>query len=82
MAIGASTPLTVNYYSVRMKDGATVLICSDGLHGVVDAANIERILRGSEDGSTLDESCQRLVEAAKAAGGPDNVTCLLVRKRA
>ena len=81
MAIGASTPLTVNYYSVRMQDGATVLICSDGLHGVVEAPKIEQILRGSADGSALDESCRRLVEAAKAEGGPDNVTCLLVRKR-
>jgi serine/threonine protein phosphatase PrpC len=80
MAIGASTPLTVNYYSVRMKDESMVLICTDGLHGVVDAASIERILRGSMDGATLEESCRRLVEAAKAAGGPDNVTCLLVRK--
>ncbi len=81
MAIGASTPLTVNYYSVRLHDGSMVLICSDGLHGVVDAGKMEHILRGSTDGATLEDSCRRLVEAAKQAGGPDNVTCLLVRKR-
>ncbi len=81
MAIGASAPLTVNYYSVRMNDGSMVLICSDGLHGVVEAGQIEQILRGSTDGASLEDSCRRLIEAAKAAGGPDNITCLLVRKQ-
>jgi PPM family protein phosphatase len=80
MAIGASSPLTVNYYSVRLRTGALVLICSDGLHGVIDGAQMETILRGSRDGRQLEESCRELIEAAKTAGGPDNVTCVLVRK--
>ncbi len=46
MAIGASAPLTVNYYSVPLRPGALVLMCSDGLHGVVEAPQLERILRG------------------------------------
>ena len=50
MAIGASAPLTVNYYCVPLKLGALVLIWSDGLHGVLDAAQIERILRGGPCG--------------------------------
>jgi len=80
MAIGASSPLTVNYYAVRLRLGAVVLICSDGLHGVLDASEIEQILRGNRDGTQLEESCRQLIEAAKRAGGPDNVTCVLVRK--
>lgn len=80
MAIGASSPLTVNYYSVGLRTGALVLICSDGLHGVLDATQLEKIIRGSRDGKPLQESCRQLVEAAKDAGGPDNVTCVLVRK--
>jgi serine/threonine protein phosphatase PrpC len=82
MAIGASAPLTVNYYSVPLKPGALVLICSDGLHGVVGTAEMERILRGGRNGVSLEEACRRLVEAAKEAGGPDNVTAVLVRKAA
>jgi serine/threonine protein phosphatase PrpC len=73
MAIGASAPLTVNYYSVPLQVGALVLISSDGLHGVVDAAQIEQILRGgplADSGRKL----HRLIEAAKEAGGPDNIT--------
>ena len=80
MAVGASAPLTVNYYSVPLQVGALVLISSDGLHGVVDAAQIEQILRGGPYGWTLEESCHRLIEAAKEAGGPDNITVILARK--
>jgi len=80
MAIGASAPLTVNYYSVPLQVGALVLISSDGLHGVLDADHIEQILRGGLFGGTLEESCRRLVEAAKEAGGPDNITVILARK--
>jgi protein phosphatase len=82
MAIGASAPLTVNYYSVPLSPGSLVLMCSDGLHGVVGSAELEKILRGGRNGVSLEESCRRLVEAAKEAGGPDNVTAVLVRKAA
>ena len=82
MAIGASAPLTVNYYSVPLSAGSLVLICSDGLHGVVESADMERILKGGRNGVSLDVSCRKLVEAAKEAGGPDNVTVVLMRKTA
>jgi serine/threonine protein phosphatase PrpC len=82
MAIGASAPLTVNYYSVPIEPGSLVLICSDGLHGVVESPQLEQILRGGRSGVSLEESCRRLVDAAKDAGGPDNVTVVLVRKAA
>ena len=82
MAIGASAPLTVNYYSVPLSAGSLVLICSDGLHGVVESAEMEQILKGGRNGASLDVSCRKLVEAAKEAGGPDNVTVVLMRKTA
>jgi len=80
MAIGASLPLTVNYYSIGLMKDALVLMCSDGLHGVVEATEIEQILRGGRDGIPLEDVCRQLIEAAKNAGGPDNVTTVLVRK--
>ncbi len=80
MAIGASSPLTVNYYSVPLQTGALVLICSDGLHGVLESPQLEQILREGRDGHSLEESCRHLVQAAKEAGGPDNVTVVLVKK--
>ncbi len=78
MAIGASSPLTVNYYAVRLRPGAIVLICSDGLHGVVEPGNLEVILRNG--GGGLEERGQKLIDAAKSAGGPDNVTVVLMRR--
>ena len=82
MAIGASTPLAVNYYDVSLETGSIILMCSDGLHGVVDAGLLESILREGRNGGTLEDSCRRLIDAAKRAGGPDNVTAVLVRKAA
>jgi protein phosphatase len=43
MAIGASSPLTVNHYRIPLTKGSLVLICSDGLHGVLDTPQMERI---------------------------------------
>jgi protein phosphatase len=82
MAIGASAPLSVNYYSVELNPGSLFLMCSDGLHGVLEPQELERILRRGRNGVSLEESCRRLIEAAKEAGGPDNITALLVRKKA
>jgi protein phosphatase len=58
-----------------------VLICSDGLHGVLEPPQLEEILRQARHGM-LEQSCTELIAAAKEAGGPDNVTVVLVRKSA
>src|SRR6202167_6395845 len=42
MAIGASAPLAVNYYSLPLKGRSLLLMCSDGLHGVVQGDDLER----------------------------------------
>lgn len=75
MAIGVSDTLRVHSYAVPLQDGAQFLLCSDGLHGVVDSKTIGEILGG--DG-TLESKCHLLVEAAKRAGGPDNITVVLL----
>jgi protein phosphatase len=80
MAIGASAPLTINHYTVPLAPGNLVLICSDGLHGVLEAAHMEQILNWGGLGASLEEICRSLVDAAKQAGGPDNVTVVLMRK--
>jgi serine/threonine protein phosphatase PrpC len=80
MAIGAGTPLAINYYLVHPLPAALLLMCSDGLHGVVDPARIEQILRGQNHGSgSLEEKCHSLIEEARNAGGPDNITAVLMR---
>jgi serine/threonine protein phosphatase PrpC len=77
MAVGVGTALRVRYYAVALKSDSIILLSSDGLHGVVQEQDIEEILKGLE---TLEEKCRALVSAAHAAGSPDNVTVLLIRR--
>ena len=80
MAIGAGAPLAINYYVVSLGPSALLLICSDGLHGVVHPARIEEILKDRANGNdTLEQKCRRLIDAARKAGGPDNITAVLLR---
>ena len=79
MAIGASAPLAINHYRIPLAAGTLVLICSDGLHGVVETPQMQSILESGRQES-LEINCRKLIQAAKDAGGPDNVTAVLMRK--
>lgn len=76
MAIGVNTELTIRYYMVHMAPPAILLISSDGLHGVIAQAEIERILGES---SSLDQKCKALIRSACDAGAPDNASVVLVQ---
>lgn len=77
MAIGVGNPLRVNTRSIARESGMQLLLCSDGLHGVVGTETITRIL--SDGTLTLESKAQALVESARAAGGPDNITVLILQ---
>ncbi len=64
---------------VFVKDyrGETVLLCSDGLSGLVTDKEISDIVRESE---SLADAAKKLVEAANQKGGTDNITVALLRK--
>jgi serine/threonine protein phosphatase PrpC len=53
-----------------------MLICSDGLWGVVPQTEIFRIVTNKD---TLAEKCQSLVSSANDQGGPDNISVILVQ---
>jgi PPM family protein phosphatase len=78
MAVGVSHALRVLSYARRPAPGTQFLLCSDGLHGVVEPAVLEGVLRSD---ATLQEKCRALIEAARQAGGPDNITAVLLRAR-
>jgi serine/threonine protein phosphatase PrpC len=65
--------------TVNIMPGDVLLLCSDGLHGYISDAEIERIVNGM--GPDLDKTAKALTAAANAAGGGDNVTASLIRVR-
>jgi PPM family protein phosphatase len=75
MAIGVGESIRVHSYAVPIQSGSQFLLCSDGLHGVLSLEIISETLSTSE---TLESKCRSLVQAAKNAGGPDNITAVLL----
>jgi protein phosphatase len=76
MAVGTFEHVLIRTAVERLDPGDQVLLCSDGLHGPVDDANISRILG---DSATLRDKVERLIECANLNGGPDNVTAVLLQ---
>jgi serine/threonine protein phosphatase PrpC len=64
---------------VPAQDGDRVLLCSDGLSGVVSAQTITEVLASTPDPQ---QAADELVELAVAGGGPDNITCVVADIRA
>jgi len=62
---------------IGLRDGDQLLLCTDGLTGMLDEATIRNLLAGG----TADSACRLLIDAALAAGGKDNVTVVLARYR-
>jgi protein phosphatase len=76
MAVGTADELRVHSHNFHLNTGDQILLCSDGLHGVLD----ERILQNTLDSEkSLPDKCHYLVEAAKQKGGPDNITVVLIQ---
>jgi PPM family protein phosphatase len=76
---GGSAQLSVEVYKGTLQMGDTLLLCTDGLTGVVGDERIGELLARSVG---AEEACERLLEAANAAGGPDNITVVIARFRA
>ena len=66
----------VDVMELTPKRGERFLLCSDGLSTVVPHETIARIL--SERGVPLRAICDKLIAAANEAGGPDNITTLIL----
>jgi protein phosphatase len=76
MAIGVSESLRVHTYLVKPTPATEILLCSDGLHGVV---RMEDMLEALGTSGSLESKCRRLIEVARAQGGPDNITAVLLK---
>ncbi len=74
-AVGQSGMLEVDTYVRTIPRGGRLLLCSDGLWSVVSDTEMGRIVATA---SSLQTACDSLIAAANRAGGPDNVTAILV----
>lgn len=74
-AVGQGGTLEVDTYVRTIAENEKLLLCSDGLWGMIDEAEIADIVATS---ASLQIACERLVVAANRAGGRDNITAILV----
>jgi protein phosphatase len=75
-AVGQGDSVEADIFTVPFPQGSTLMLCTDGLWGVIPDENIYRALIDATD---LQRACNNLVVAANAAGGPDNISVILVQ---
>lgn len=76
-ALGTEFDVETDTYSDQVKPGDLLLLCSDGLSGMLPDEEIKRILLSST--GDVQELADGLVDAANEAGGLDNITALVVK---
>jgi len=78
-ALSGTDGVEVEVTEVEFKPGDRLLLSSDGLTTVLADEEIGAVLAGSQD---LQGVCNELVRRTNAAGGPDNVTTLMIELHA
>lgn len=74
--LGAQDAAVIHLREHELAGGETILLCSDGLHNVVDDRELASLLGSDEP---LADLAARLIDAALTRGGRDNVTAVLAR---
>lgn len=75
-ALGQGEALEADVFTISFPQPGYLMLCSDGLWGVVADQDIYRAVT---DAPNLHRACQNLVEAANIAGGPDNISVVLIQ---
>jgi protein phosphatase len=76
-AIGSKEDIEFPVQEVQLVDNDLILLCSDGLHGLVDLEQMIKVLKAKE--GDLAGICQDLIQLANEAGGKDNITCVVLK---
>jgi serine/threonine protein phosphatase PrpC len=74
--LGYSRSITPDTHYVKLYAGDNILLCSDGLCGVLTPAEISQTVINAAD---PDQACTDLTSQANLAGGPDNISVIVVR---
>jgi protein phosphatase len=75
-ALGPEPRVKVDLTYQPLSKGDTIVLCSDGLSGQVKKDEIAELVRSTPDLVAL---CSKLIDAANAKGGPDNITAVVAR---
>ena len=75
-ALGQGEILEADVFTVSFPQAGYLMLCSDGLWGVVADQDMLKIIR---DAPSLQRACQNLVKAANVAGGPDNISVIIAQ---
>jgi PPM family protein phosphatase len=73
-ALGTTEDVNVDLTFIELRRGERMMLCSDGLSGMVHSSVIRDVLRES---SNLEEAARKLIDMANASGGHDNVTVVV-----
>ncbi len=73
--VAMNPPALPDTAAVDLRPGDRILLCSDGLHAVIGADLLIQILGAQRD---PDHACAALIAAANDAGGPDNITAVVI----
>lgn len=76
LALGQSEMVEPEISTIPVPKSGYLFLCSDGLWGVVPEKEISELISNSANPQI---ACQELINAANAAGGPDNITAILIR---
>ena len=75
-ALGPDPHVKVDLTRQELRSGDTLVMCSDGLSGLVKKEEILSIVTQATD---LVSACKELIDQANGRGGPDNITCIVAR---
>ncbi len=75
-AVGVRPEVEVDFFTIELKPGDYILMCSDGLTNMVEDHDIKTIMNGQRD---LVEVAQELINEANRNGGKDNIAVVLIR---
>ena len=75
-ALGQGEILEPDIFTIAFPQPAYLMICSDGLWGVISEQDL---VRSINEAPNLQRACQNLVNAANAAGGPDNISVVIAQ---
>jgi protein phosphatase len=77
--IGDKRQVTVDLDLVTLAPGDSLLLCSDGLSGMVTDDDLQRLVATAPSPQA---ACDALIDAANRAGGEDNITAIIIRAEA